>query len=357
MRGTRGVRPRGRGPGDGPRTDRVECGAEPASPATAWTASTCGHCAWGDRAGVTVGDVDATLPTPPPTRAGLGADEVGAADREAARWSMLLDDPLLELRVVGAGAARAARLAGGHGRRAAARPAGARPAARASAAGPTLGPALDASGLTEAELRAAARAVADSPELAAAARAVPPSDPELLEAVAGAVVATALAGHRTDPHGPGATRRRRPDRPRRAGRGHVRGTRARPRRAGSSVMSSSGPSAGSSPARRRGSRRTRRSSIMGLHSWTIADVLSYQRRSDAILDVIRGRPRGDPGAARSSRWGIASAGSRSSTCFRDPIDRRSTCSSPSGPNRRCSTRSMRSARCASGRAARRSRPG
>ncbi len=241
------------------------------------------HSAWGDRAGVQVGDIDATLPTPPPTRSGPGEGDVGVADRESARWGMLLDDPLLELRVAGGSAAQ--------GQAAAAVTVGdlrADQQARDLLLGARFaGPAVQASDLTSEELRAAARGVADSRELAAAAQVVPPSDPELLEAVARAIIATALAAHRADPPGlaplaavdaavrdalvaatfdalaPAATRGVIGDFLKKAVTGFVA-------REATKIAA------------------TRRSSIMGLQSWTIADVMSYQRRSDGILDVIRG---------------------------------------------------------------------
>ena len=82
-------------------------------------------------------------------RAGLGADEVGAVDLEAARWSMLLDDPLLELRVVGGGAPRDPAIAEVTVGELRADQQARDMLVALSMVGPPLEPALDDSGLTE----------------------------------------------------------------------------------------------------------------------------------------------------------------------------------------------------------------
>jgi hypothetical protein len=253
------------------------------------------YSAWGDTAGVKVGDIDATLPTPPPTRAGAGPEEVGAADREAARWAMLLDDPLLELRVAGraagggAGGATSAAVVVGELR-------ADQQARDLILALSVPSGALEKSELTAAEVRVAARSVADSPELAAAALAVPPSDPELLEAAARAIVATALAAHRFDPPGQAPVAAMDPA----ARDALVEATfeALSPDATRGAIGDFVKRSVGGFVARQATKiGLARRNSIMGLHAWTIADVLSYQRRSDMILDVIRGDLAAATGAA------------------------------------------------------------
>ena len=242
------------------------------------------HTAWGDAAGVRLGDIGATLPEPPPTRGGVGAPEVAAADLGAARWAMLLDDPLFELRVVGGAAGGPMARPGVEVTVGELRPD--QQARDLLARIPSVGPDPAGTGLTTSELRDAARAVGDSPELAAAATAVSPEDPELIEAIARAVVAFALTGHRADPPG---------EEPAAAVDPAVRDALV------TATMDALAPAetrglvgdllkkaVGGFIARKATEiAATRRATIMGLQAWTIADVMSYQRRSDGILDVIR----------------------------------------------------------------------
>jgi hypothetical protein len=154
-------------------------------------------CSWGAERGIPLDRIADTLPVEAVTREAIG---VGPPPTEeeltAATWALLLDDPLFELRLAAAaGPAGASGITVGEAR-----------ADQATVA--RLGdlaqnpPELTGTGLRADEVTQAAAAVADSAELRDAALAAPtPEDPELIEAVARAVMATILATHRLDPVG------------------------------------------------------------------------------------------------------------------------------------------------------------
>jgi hypothetical protein len=142
---------------------------------------------WGELVGPMDRDVKAALPPEPTTRALVGG--MDPVDAEAAVWSGLIADPLLELRLIGATRPHQTRLEPQVG---------------------VLIPAddlrnrvreinlssedLSGTGVSPAELTGAAAAIAASPEFAAAAAARDnAADPELVEALARAVVATMTA--------------------------------------------------------------------------------------------------------------------------------------------------------------------
>ena len=135
-------------------------------------------------------DISRVLPPALVTKA-IG-DDVEPAD-DADYWELLLQDPLIELRLTGLGAvAESAPVIGGL-----------LPAQTISdlTRGLALADAdLANSGVDRAHLDAAANLVADSDELADAAEAINAADdPELLDVVARAVVAQVLVGYRDDP--------------------------------------------------------------------------------------------------------------------------------------------------------------
>ncbi len=158
-------------------------------------------CAWGPKLGVPLDLIDSTLPPETVTRDATGEVAPTAAEIAAAAWALLLDDPLFELRLAADGTRSTApaaseivvdgdlpdqeavaMLRGLAGR-----------AGTLDLAGTDLAPA---------EIAAAAERIAVSPELAAASRAAGSAvDPDLVDAVARAVVASALAARRADPPG------------------------------------------------------------------------------------------------------------------------------------------------------------
>jgi hypothetical protein len=148
-------------------------------------------CPWGANVGVTLDRIAATLPPDAKTRAAIdGAPS--DTEIEVALWAMLLEDPLLELRLAGEGGPGRTKVVVG------AKPPGeaARAALLALQATP---PDVRGSGLSVDEVVRAAKLVAAAPELAAAAAAAGTSaDEEVVGATARAVVATALARRRED---------------------------------------------------------------------------------------------------------------------------------------------------------------
>jgi hypothetical protein len=149
---------------------------------------------WGDECGVPQEDISDALPPPILTRDASGALPLSDADRVVARWALLIDDPLFELRVAGQQAPTSSALSFGalpeqavlqrldQIRQAPPDPAG--------------------SGVGTAELAAAVGWVRAAPELVAAARGTTgPDDPELAGAIASAVIARLLAEHRYDEPG------------------------------------------------------------------------------------------------------------------------------------------------------------
>lgn len=151
-------------------------------------------CSWGEQFGVDLDQVPLTLPPLPSTRA--ATETLTDAERLAAAWALLLDDPLFELRLIGqeTSAAGTIVVVGGL-------PPDQAASDRLVALAAAL-PNLDGTGLTPTELAAAARGVGGSAELGAAAIVTGTADaPALTGAAARAVVATALAAHRADPPG------------------------------------------------------------------------------------------------------------------------------------------------------------
>ena len=154
-------------------------------------------CAWYRKLGVPVDRIADTLPPEGVTR-GTTAAPPSAAALAAARWALLLDDPLFEL---GLGAQGAAASSGGFavGRLPLDEAAVARVEGFAARAAD-----LDLAGtdLSAAEIAAAARRVAGSAELRGAAiSAGNAADPELIRATASAIVAAVLSAHRLDEPG------------------------------------------------------------------------------------------------------------------------------------------------------------
>jgi hypothetical protein len=149
---------------------------------------------WGEKYGVSPQDLGTALPLQVLTRDAAGVSPLTDADRTAARWALLTDDPLFELRLVG-------QLA-------------------PASPGFTFGtlpeqavverlrlvrqapPDVTGSGISTAEFAEAIGWVAAASELTAAARGTTgPDDPDLAEAIASAAVARLLADHRLDEPG------------------------------------------------------------------------------------------------------------------------------------------------------------
>jgi hypothetical protein len=154
-------------------------------------------CEWGPKLGVRVELVGETLPPQVMTRAALERMPT-ARDVEVARWDLLLDDPLFELRIAAEAAPKAPPgvvVAEHRADQAAVAMLRGFPAQANSVA-------LEGDGLDAAELALAAERLAGTQELQRAALAAGnAADPDLLEAVATAVVAIALASHRADEPG------------------------------------------------------------------------------------------------------------------------------------------------------------
>jgi hypothetical protein len=146
---------------------------------------------WGASVGVAVAAarIADTLPPEAATRAALEGAPT-AQELDVALWALLLDDPLFELRLAAAGGAQSAGVVVGE-----LRPDQAAVAALESLRGAP--PDVGASGLSAAELAAAADRVAASQELRGAATAAgSAADAGLVDAMARAVVATALGARR-----------------------------------------------------------------------------------------------------------------------------------------------------------------
>ena len=149
---------------------------------------------WGDKYGVSQEDIGDALPPQILTRDASGALPLSDADRVAARWALLTDDPLFELRLAGQQAPASSGLSFG--------------VLPEQAVLQRLDqvrqvpPDLAGSGVGTEELAEAIGWVHDAPELIAAARGTTgPEDPELADATASAVVARLLADHRYDEPG------------------------------------------------------------------------------------------------------------------------------------------------------------
>lgn len=139
------------------------------------------NCPWGDELGTDAGLVERTLPPQERTRA--VAAGLTPAELELALWSILLDDPLFEVRVAAQQPAEQTTSIGRQPPDAAAAAALARVAADPP----------EVTGLAPARITAGARALGATPELAAAALAAGNADdPELVQILARSVVAFAL---------------------------------------------------------------------------------------------------------------------------------------------------------------------
>jgi hypothetical protein len=142
---------------------------------------------WGPRFGVPLDRLQQALPPEAARRDEAGP---GREDVIAAAWALLIDDPLFELRLIAQGAPTAPR--GRQGPQLV-------PLLRGLTQQP---PPLDGTGVSQAELNQAVKALTAAPELTAAAQATDRADePELVQAVARALVALILAGHRLDEPG------------------------------------------------------------------------------------------------------------------------------------------------------------
>jgi hypothetical protein len=152
--------------------------------------------AWGPRFGVPVDRIARVLPQPARELVEAGRDlteeawslepSVKDEDVVAAMWALLVDDPLFELRLVaqaGPGGGNQAGMA-------------AQAMLQSLASAPVD---LQGTDLEQSEMAEAARAVSAAPETSEAAQAVGnATDPDLVEAMARAVVATILAAHALD---------------------------------------------------------------------------------------------------------------------------------------------------------------
>jgi hypothetical protein len=143
---------------------------------------------WGPRFGVALDRLRQALP-PEAARRG---DQAGPAQDDVimAAWALLVDDPLFELRLIAQRPPAAPR-----GRQV-------RPLVPVLRGLTQQPPSLDGTGVSQAELNEAVRALTVAPELTSAAQAVERSEEsELLQAVARALVAWLLASHRLDEPG------------------------------------------------------------------------------------------------------------------------------------------------------------
>lgn len=161
-------------------------------------------CPWGPDVGVPVDYIAGTLPPEVITRDALEVHQASEQEIETAIWSLLIEDPLFELRLVGEG--------GSVGEEDGAVVVGALRADQAAVsmlqAFRSRVASLDLSrmgataDMIAAEIVDAADAVGNAPELLKAAQAAgKASDPDFITAVARSIVAHVLARHRFDPPG------------------------------------------------------------------------------------------------------------------------------------------------------------
>ncbi|HSC21217.1 MAG TPA: hypothetical protein VLC07_05775 [Solirubrobacterales bacterium] len=244
-------------------------------------------CDWGLRFGVPLDLVPATLPPELQTKDAAAAPAPDEREIAAAAWALLLDDPLFELRLAGEGSVAGAGGAAGVvvGELRADQAAVAMLRSFAGTAG-----TLDLAGtdLAAEEIARAAGEVAASPELAAAARAAKSAaDPDLLAAIARAVVARALAGHRADP--PGAAPAALLDGARRDALAARLADALAPRATKGALtdwLKKKAVAFAASRATR--ALEDRRQGLMGMSTPAIGDILFYQRRGGEILaDMAR----------------------------------------------------------------------
>ena len=156
-------------------------------------------CPWGPTLGVPVKRIAETLPEQVATRDAFGAGAPpNDQERQGAEWALLLEDPLFELRLA-AGAASA----GVHDSGVVVAEARADQTVIAMVRSLASDPVdLDGTGVEPGELEEAVEQVAGAPELADAALAAPdPADADLVRAVARAIVASMLQPHLLDPPG------------------------------------------------------------------------------------------------------------------------------------------------------------
>jgi hypothetical protein len=148
-------------------------------------------CPWGPDHGANLDRIPLTLPVDLDARG--GESDVSKDELAVALWALLLEDPLFELRVAAQAAAGSSGLTPGE--ETVDRVAETRVSALA-----VVPPALGETGLATGDIARAAHAVAGSNELRRAALAAgSASDPEFVDAVARAIVATALSFHRATP--------------------------------------------------------------------------------------------------------------------------------------------------------------
>jgi hypothetical protein len=247
-------------------------------PATAFVG-----CPWGPTLGVPVERIADTLPDQVATRDAFGAG-APPSDQElqSAEWALLLEDPLFELRLVAGGAAagvddgvvvvaeaRADQTAIAIVRSLASRPVD-----------------LDGTGVEREELEQAAEAVASAPELAGAALAAPdPTDADLVRAIARAVVATMLQPHLLDPPGAapaalldGAKRNRLVD--------EIADTLVPVETRGAMTDWIKNRVVGFAERKATALAVTRREGLMTSSLPGIGDILFYQRRGEAIIQMV-----------------------------------------------------------------------
>ena len=151
---------------------------------------------WGAKFGVPVDAVDKTLPSEAVTRDAFDATRLTDADLDAAEWALLLDDPLFELRLVAES---------GDGEQGGVVVGGTLPDQSADESLRRVKdspPDLAGTGLGAFDLSTAVDRIVGTRELHGAALVVgDAADPDLVETMARAVVATALAAHRLDAPG------------------------------------------------------------------------------------------------------------------------------------------------------------
>ncbi len=151
-------------------------------------------CPWGPKFRASFDDISDVLPQEVSTRDAIASLVPTEAALIAANWALLVEDPLFELRLA------ASEI-----------PADSPPVVGARRPDQAVQDMLDGlqdsdlnldgTGLELSEVARAAETIKSAPELKGAAGALRPADPELIEAIARAVVASVLATHEQDPPG------------------------------------------------------------------------------------------------------------------------------------------------------------